>query len=456
MSPSDKSAVLQNFLGALPEQAAAKLAHAIEVDRLMEGKALPHETILKGLRPSLRQTQASASRTKTPLRLFCQPFEDLLTSEPREFKQKGILARASVAPVFTWLNNLLPSDTSAYCRDVKNLVLADNDEAALVKALRYWSVAGPAMREALAGDAGRKAARKFLKEDEIADAREMALLISEGAELLKVQGALPKPPARMTDQILWQLRDSYDALIQRNPDAAPYVAVVAMNRLQRPCEALRLPLMICRQTNDALLSKTDMGLVGEILFARMDGLQAAIMATRPSSFNADTLISQVANFSELSSSVVKEIEVRRNGEWGQRLLKDRTAVGNVMEGFMDRAVKEVTAALPMQRGASDFTKPVGPEKRAAALNYARLVGGARHFAAAASFAARHNTASEEIGHHLRLYVEEAVRELKNEGERRAAAELQLNYCAEMAGVLFSPEEAELIRRRVRAAQSATG
>jgi hypothetical protein len=44
--------------------------------------------------------------------------------------------------------------------------------------------------------------------------------------------------------------------------------------------------------------------------------------------------------------------------------------------------------------------------------------------------------------------------LKGEGERRAAAEFQLNYCAELASVLISPEEAELIRRRVRAAQSA--
>lgn len=451
MSPSDKSAVLQNFLGALPEQAAAKLAHAIEVDRLMDGKALPHEAILKGLRPSLRQTHASASRTKTPLRLFCEPFEDLLTSQPREAKQKGILARASVAPVFTWLSNLLPGETTAYCRDVKTLVLADNEDGALTKALHYWSVAGPAMQDALASEAGRKAAGKFLKGDEIADAREIALLITEGAEMLKVQAALPKPTARMTDQILWQLRDSYDALVRRNPDAAPYVAVIAMNRLQRPCEALRLPLMICRQTSDALISKTDMGLVGEILFGRMDALQAAIMETRPSSFNAETLLTQVASFCDLSSSVVKEIEVRRNGAWGQRLLKDRTAVGNVMEGFMDRAVKEVAAALPMQRGVSDFTRPVAPEKRANALNYARLVGGARHFAAAASFVAKHNTASEEIGHHLRLYVEEAVRELKSEGDRRATAEFQLNYCAELAGVLFSPEEAELIRRRIRAA-----
>jgi hypothetical protein len=452
---SDKSAVLQSFLGKLPEQAAAKLAHAIEMDRMMEGKALPHEAILMGLRPSLRQLHGGSSRTRTPLRLFCQPFEDLLTSEPRRAKQKGVLARATVAPVFSWLGGvLLPNETSAYCREVKALVLANDDEGALAKAIQFWNQAGPAMRDALAGDAAAKAMRKLFRPEEIEDAREMALLIIAGEEMLKVQTTLPKPPARINEEILWQLRAIYDVLIERSPDAAPYVALVAMNRLQRPCEALRLPLMISRQSGDALISKTDMGLVGEIIFGRMDTLQAAILATRTGAFDADTLLAQVEGFSDLSSSVVKEMEMRRDGEWGQRLLKDRAAVGDVMDAFMERAVKEISQALPIQKGASDVTKQVAPEKRASALNYARLVGGARNFAAAASFAAKHKAVSEEISHHLRRYVEDAVRELKGEGERRAAAEFQLNYCAELAGLLSSPEEAELIRRRVRAASPA--
>ncbi|HEY5084472.1 MAG TPA: hypothetical protein VII48_08130, partial [Rhizomicrobium sp.] len=377
--------------------AAAKLAHAIEMDRMMDGKALPHDAILMGLRPSLRQLHGGSSRTRTPLRLFCQPFEDLLTSEPRRAKQKGIIARATVAPVFTWLGGtLLPNETSAYCREVKSLVMANDDDGALAKAIQFWNQAGQAMR-------------KVFRAEEIEDAREMALLITAGEEMLKVQTTLPKPPARISEEILWQLRAIYDVLIDRSPDAAPYVAVVAMNRLQRPCEALRLPLMVSRQSGDALISKTDMGLVGEIIFGRMDTLQTAILATRTGAFDADTLLAQVEGFSELSSSVVKEMEMRRDGEWGQRLLRDRSAVGNVMDAFMERAVKEISQALPIQKGATDVTKHIAPEKRASALNYARLVGGARKFAAAASFAAKHKAVSEEISHHLRRYVEDAVR-----------------------------------------------
>ena len=271
----------------------------------------------------------------------------------------------------------------------------------------------------------------------------------------KVQARLPKPLPHLTEEILWQLRESYDALIARNPDVAPFVAVVAMNRLQRPWEALRLPMMVSRQTSDALISKTDMGLVGEILFARMDAMKAAIMAARHPVFDPDMLVTQVGGFAELSSAVVKEIEVRRNGEWGQRLLKDRAAIGEVMDGFMDRVAKEFNAALPMHKGSGEFARPANSEKRALALNYAKLVAGTRHFAAAGSFAAKHRTALEEITNHLRRYVEDGIRELKSSsGEKRATIESQLDYGADVAAVLVSAEEGELIRRRLRAAQAA--
>ncbi len=152
--------------------------------------------------------------------------------------------------------------------------------------------------------------------------------------------------------------------------------------------------------------------------------------------------------------MVKEIEVRRNGEWGQRLLKDRAAVGNVMDGLMERAIKEICrrAADAERRSRSQQACVHGKTRQRSQLCAAD--GRRRKFAAAASFAAKHKTATEEIGHHLRRYIEDAVRELKGESERRRTAEFQLNYCAELVSVLFSQEEAEFLRRRVRAAQVA--
>ena len=103
MLTPDKAGLLQSFLGSLPGNIAARLAKAVEVDRLTESNSLPHDVILEGLRPALRRSER-LDRTPTPLRLFCRPFEDLLFDGARKDKQKGRIARSSVVPVWRWLS----------------------------------------------------------------------------------------------------------------------------------------------------------------------------------------------------------------------------------------------------------------------------------------------------------------------------------------------------------------
>src|SRR5579864_8777604 len=231
MLPAEKTGLLQSFLGSLPADIAHKLARAVEIDRLMDGTALPHEAILTGLRPVLRQTGQPA-RTPSPLRLFCRPFEDILTSAPRSAKQKASLARGSVAVVWSWISRtLIPGPSQSFSADTKKLFLAQKPDEALARAAEFWTLSGNAVRDALASDAGRKAARAALGGDMVVeDAEEMALLLLAGSDVLKIQAVLAKPVAHLTEELLWQLREIYDDLVVRNADAAPYVAVIAMNR----------------------------------------------------------------------------------------------------------------------------------------------------------------------------------------------------------------------------------
>ncbi|MBV9548254.1 MAG: hypothetical protein JO256_01115 [Alphaproteobacteria bacterium] len=432
---ADKTGLLTAFLGGLPGHVAARLARAVELDLLMDGKTLPHAEILRGLRPVLRREPCG--RTLTPLRLFCLPFQELLSSEPRKTKQKGVIIRASLLALWRWLGQeLLAEETQRFCVDVKTMLVAGQQEAALAEPKKA--------RLAMEGDLA------------MADAVEMALLLSAAPEMMKIHALLPTP-APMTDELLWQLRAVYDELVTRLPDAAPYVPLVAMMRLSRPWEGLRLPLSIARQHRDTLISKTDMGLVGEILFSRLDSLQTAILTARHPMFDADKLLAETRQFAELSTAIVKEIEVRRDGEWGQRLLKDRAAVGAAMDKFMERAPRELAAALPVQRSGArnaDFSRATDAEKREMAMRYARLVMGSRHFAAGACFAAKQKDALEEICAHLRRYNEDLVREMRAP-EVPGVVEVQFPFATELTALLFSEEEAELLRRRGKAAQSAS-
>lgn len=460
MVSAQKTGLLTAFLGTLPEHLASRLAKAVEVDRLADGASLPHDLILQGLRPALRRGE-TRDRTPTPLRLFCRPFEDLLSSAPRREKQKGRIARSSVTPVWLWVSGtLLQKASQDYTDEIKALLVSHKHDEARTRAVAFWNQVSAAIREALATEAGRKAARVPLNGDlGIADALEIALLLSVGGDILDLQDKLPKPVPSFTDDLLRTARGFYDRLIETTPDAAPYVAVIAMNRLARPWEALRLPLLVSRKQQDTLMSSTDMGLVGELLFSDLDKLSQAIRSTQHPRFDAEALIENVASFAELSSAVVKEIAVRRDGKWGQALLKDRAEVGNVMATFMGRVPKEIAGALPMHKSGSfgstrvpDFSHRVDPDRIERALRYARLVMGCKPFAAAASFAVSLKDAQDEAIEYLRRYNEEAVKELRlSEPPRREIVQEQFALATELTALLFSEEEADLLRRRGRAA-----
>jgi hypothetical protein len=461
MTPEDKIKALRAFLGGLPEHIAVRLAKAIEVDRLGDGAVLPHDAILDGLRPILRRG-TNVSRTATPLRMFCKPFEDLLVSGPRKEKQKGRIARGSVAPVWKWLaHTLLPEAHAAYVRTTKAAAYAYRLDEANAAAAAYWAQASQAMRTALEGDANRKAARLALNGEAVAaDAWEMSLLLAAGDAVRELHAVLPKPTPALTDDLVWSLRSIYDGLLATAPDSAPYVAVAAMNRLAHPWEALRLPLTISRQTQDTLISSTDMGLVGEILLADMEAHAVQIRSARQPVFDAAALVEHVSGFAALSNGIVKEIEMRRDGRWGQRLMKDRAAVAEMMESFIKRAPKEILAALPTLKTGSyaggprapDLSRGLDAEKAERARRYAELVVGCRPVAAAASFGATLSDARDEVIVALRPYCEDIVKELRETvGERRRIAEQYFDMAAELTTQFLSAEEGEFLRRRGRAA-----
>ncbi len=462
MIAAEKAQALKDFLGSLPELLASRLAKAVEVDRLAGGTTLPHELILSGLRPVLRRVPAP-ERTPTPLRLFTQPFEDLLTIEPRKEKQKGAIARDSIQPVWNWLSQkLAPEELTRYALAVKSAVLGYHADEASAHATEFWKTASAALGAALDSEAKRKSARGVLGgELAVADAAEIALLLAAGTELCEVQALLPKPFPSLTDEYVWKLRDIYDRLAASTPDAAPYVAILTMNRLEKPWEALKLPMLISRKSQDTLISSTDMGLVGELIFGAIERHATAIRAAKPQlAFDAEELVMHLTQFATLSGGIVKEMEIRRDGKWGQRLLKDRAAIAEVMEGFMRRAPREVLAALPTHKTgtyaggprAPDLSRAPDPEKTVRALSYARLVTGCRPVASSASIAASWKDATDEICVALKAYGDDIVRELRAaEGDKRSNAEQFFSVAVELIAIAFSAEEAEFLRRRGRAA-----
>ena len=116
-------------------------------------------------------------------------------------------------------------------------------------------------------------------------------------------------------------------------------------RLKRPWEALRLAGVMSRRTNEILFSQTDMGIVGDILLADMENLALDIASVRPETLDPDAVLNKLERFVQMSGGLVREIGVRRDGKWGQRLIKIRQLVSDAMDALIARAPREISGGV---------------------------------------------------------------------------------------------------------------
>ncbi len=455
---------LKQFLASLPSDKALTLAAAVERGRLAGETKLPVDMILDGLRPQLRRM--NARRIPSPQRLACEPFSDFLVNE-RDFKQPGRIARASVRALWRWLAKeglrvTLADLESQIARAI--LVRESKAQGDLVLRLQTEIVATvrAVTERASEGSAERRGLiAKFGSEDTLSDIEEIAMLLGGAGELSPLRGLLPRRIDMLTEQHTQFIRDIYDQLAARRPELCPYVGLLVLARLKRPWEALRLASVMSRRTNEILFSQTDMGVVGDLLLADMENLALDIASVRPELLDPEVVLNKLERFVQMSGGLVREIGVRRDGKWGQRLIKIRQLVSDAMDALIARTPREITAALPVQRlGAfggrgprrPDLSRDPDKQKIEKALVWGRLLAGATPYAGGGAFYAAHKDAFEEVSQFLRAYAESMVSELRAlDFDKRPRAQEFMQHAEMLSDTILGVEETDLMRRRVAAA-----
>jgi hypothetical protein len=294
----------------------------------------------------------------------------------------------------------------------------------------------------------------------LTDVEEIVLVLSGAAEFAPLH-ALPRRIDMLNEQYTAFVRDLYAQLARRRPELCPYIGLMMLARLKRPWEALRLAGVMTQGTNQNVFSPNDMGIVGDILLADMENLALDIASVRPDLLDPDLLLNKLERFVQMSGGLVREIGGKRDGHWGQRLIKIRQLTSDAMDALIARSPREITAALPVQRlGAFSGRGPRRPDlsrepdiaKVERALLWGRLLAGATPYAGGGSFYAVHKDAFEEVSQYLRSYAENMVTELRALArDKRPRAEAYLAYAETLSDAVLGVEETDQMRRRVAAA-----
>lgn len=461
MLSEQKLLALRSFLGILPGGSATQLARMVEIDRLNDG-SLPHDAILEFLRPALRQ-HSNRVRVPSPVRHFCLPFEDLLFSGPRVVKRQGAIARAVIQPLWHWLErDLLAQEMAEYIASFKAAVTAEDTETCDQLAAGLWQLSGQAISAALA--AGPDALHPALHNDAALaeDAREIALLLLGGRFVSEVRTQFPIPAPAPDEEKMIAFKAIYNRAADAMPDLAPYLPVVAMGRLEKPWQALRLVGWVTNRRKETMLAATDMGLAGELLFGRMEDALSIIRGMTQTDFDPDTLIDSLTEFTLLSGAIPKEIDILRSGAWGKRLLANRATISAIMEGYMERALQEIAAAIPLKSSSigvqtlvPHFGRAIDDKVISRACRYAKLLAGCRYLAGPAAFVVKYTEASNAAVDMLCFYNEAMLGELRDpQWPDRVQVERQFATAMEISRHLLGAEEASLFHRRGTIARAA--
>jgi hypothetical protein len=454
---------LQSFLGALPLTAAEKLARAVELDRLAGGSVLPHESILQGLRPALQRADRRPPRTPNPLRLVCQPFEDLLCPHRAGAKRVGRIARSSIMPIWTWVTEELdPENIARLTRPVAQAILKNDMAAAQTHAAELRLGVAGAMASAFEEIAQDKAKRKALAarlggDDVLEDAREICLVMEAAPEIISMQGVIPRPLPDLMDDHVAEIKRVFRLFEEHAPETALYVVLVAMGRLAKPWQILRVLRAISKSETDTVVSATDLGVVGELLLDDLETLAQFFVALDVRRCDPEDVIYQLRQFAQLSTGMTIELGIRRKGEWGKRVLHARNQVASAMEAVLERAIKEIHEALPFRRiggyrakgsQSPDISRAPDPSTTDRARKYGTLIRASRKLSAEAAFTSAYARTVETLGETLEVYgpaIVETVRAA--EESAKATAQAYLDLAVELTGCVIGDEEADILRRR---------
>lgn len=461
MNPVIQDRLVQ-FLSKLTPGSARQLVLGLEREKL-RGTVLPYETILSGLRPKLSQAGEAGPRVGDAFRYFCMPFEDMLIDEERGVKQQGRICRSSIQPVWTWLGrDLLPDALKDLSARISGHVLAGDQveldaavsvlhasaSAAILKALQD-ARRDPAKHRALKSTLGGEAAMD--------DAREIAEALSVAPFLLNLQTSLPKPIAEFDEDMVYLARDVFKKVSGTHRDGAIYIALTVMGRLSQPWQILRLAKKLVRQSNDMLVSQTELGVLGEILLADLEAIATKYSSQRPGTHDLDMMLEETSWFGRASKGFSTELDLRRMGEWGQRLLAARGRMSAAVSDEMARFEHSLAAALPLQKvGMYGRSGPRRPDLTAvpqaapvqSMARNLRFLNAVTVVAESIGLQSHCKAVRGEIDEYLLVYSDGLIEDMRLMGgaERRNAHSFLEVVCLYLE-ILGSTEMGAILRRR---------
>lgn len=341
---------LGQLFESLSSSEIARFTRAIESDRLDPKLPLPHETILQILRPRLASLKPE--RYPTPMRQFCDPFEDLLTSsEPSDNSIR--ISRSSLMPIWNVVVESGGPDFQNAMKEIEQAA-ANRDSAKLAIAERkLWRLGARIIEEQLeisyeGVKQERALATRLGSRIHMSAFAQVGKILTVGEEIAQLRERFPSAPIRVLDanDVKW-LRDLFLTISESKPGFEPMFLLAVLARLLRPSELFKLIRVLSNKADDRTIEKTNLAETGDLIIGLLAETVTEIEQGVGSGKDEAHILSLARWYASEFVRITREFKIRKDGRWGEKLLETRRRVSRALADTMFGATPErVIDALP--------------------------------------------------------------------------------------------------------------
>lgn len=366
---------LTALLKAIPPDKAVALARAVETMRQGDPGSFPADAVLDALAPALAAARRERYKLQPMVLAAIDPF---LTEDDATARAPGLLARSVVVPWWEAIRLVAAASFVALQGELDRLALLDDETPLAEFAVRVRGAAASATAQLIEQMKSSKAApaiKTFAKNPEhLADVEQIGEILTAGEPLRTSIAAvmdLARRDEKMAGSVILDLSPAivtetkrcYDTLSEGSGVETRLFALAILNRLDKPWHIFRLARALSWKRDATLVSNTELAVIGQRLLHDLDTTASAVNAANPkgrmSSHLADfdRLRVLVGRYIECAEGLLGEIDLRRDSEWGEAMLRSRGKMRDALEeDRLETAANAILAILP-ERPADNKQRP---------------------------------------------------------------------------------------------------
>ncbi|WP_291844054.1 hypothetical protein [Maricaulis sp.] len=285
------------------------------------------------------------------------------------------------------------------------------------------------------------------------------VLLKNSEAIAAAMAQLPEKIEDFDDEVSLTVMRLHEDMHETNPEAALWVLLLTMGRLECPWQIFRVIKRIGRRDDDLVVQKTEIAAVGDAVLGDTGYFAARLKQPPQTLEEARACYLVFDRFVAFSTGMTAEFGIRKDGRWGRSLFGLRAEASTNVEKILAKVPLALDTGLPEpRRGRSGRVIPaqIPPEAaidKAEGLLY--FLGMCREHATAAAIASTQKRVADAAEKRMQEAGEMLVDLVaSSEGQNRTAAQDGLEITARLMIAAGHGEAASLLRRRGVAATAA--